>query len=158
MLKNHTGFVQIIIFLCCRFDLEEVVKAPEVVLENINKSVGESGCNKSETKKESEYKPIGTYLQELDDIGNISKGVITVNEQNETLKSDTKLKTVKGVTKKKLSSKERKGWTEAKEDLLGKVWEQESLLYDRQHENYSNSAEREAAEERIAMIIEIDGK
>ena len=101
-----------------------------------------------ETTKEK-YSSIGTYLEELDQMKESPK---------KELKGKNKLKAKdKFVVQKKMSSKERKGWTEEKEDFLSEVWELESVLYNRRNENYSDPVERKNAEERISQELDIDG-
>ena len=81
---------------------------------------------------------------------------------SESPKKSVKVKTElkkkeKCVVQKKLSSKERKGWTNEKQDMLSEVWELESVLYNRRNEYYSDPVERKNAEDRISQELDIDG-
>ena len=120
---------------------------------------------KSDTLQET-YSPIGTYLEEFDKMASgegqskssdeldssvMKKKKVTFKEELQDNKEDV------DVFKKKMTSKERKGWTADKEDLLCELWEEADLLYDRAHEEHNNPVERSAAEHRIAEVLNIDG-
>ena len=59
---------------------------------------------------------------------------------------------------KKLSCKEKRGWTKEKENLLVELWEEETLLYDFTHKDYKNNTERERAYNRIAANLDMYSK
>ena len=52
----------------------------------------------------------------------------------------------------------RQKWTEEKEQLLCKYWERETLLYDAKHPDHRKTPLRNEAYERIAALLQMDGK
>ena len=117
---------------------------------------------KAESKAEETLKPISEYLSELDTLSStkIQPDTAADDKQCEIQDNEDTKDVINGnteVVKKKQSSKERKGWTEDKEDLLAHLWCQEKLLYERTHDDHNNPVERSQAEYRIAKGLGIHG-
>ena len=127
------------------------------ILEDLDVSPAQSDMVQSGYSSAS-YKPSTSDMYTSPESSPVKRSQVVKGKIKSTKKSGHVPYKGKGKKSKKLSCKEKRGWTKEKEDLLVQLWEDESLLYDFRNRDYKNNTEREKAYKRIAANLDMNGE